>query len=136
MNPSHLVECFKFWDIVTLWARERLEHEVIVARSLARGVIVDGLRFQSVDPRWLKQDQSLSGYPYVGFVAVPGGTPVILRAEALEHLLSIVRSAAEPSSTNLSAEFVSRSDFLHWLQSTGQALPAFWFTQGERSAQV
>ena len=71
MNPSHLVESFKFWDIVTLWARERLEHEVIVARSLARGVIVDGLRFQSVDPQWLKQDQSLSGYPYVGFVAVP-----------------------------------------------------------------
>ena len=72
MTPSQMVESYKFWDVVTLWARERLEHEIVVARALARGVVVDGLRFQSVDPRWVKQDQSLSGYPYVGYVSTPG----------------------------------------------------------------
>lgn len=134
ITSSQLVESYKFWDIVTLWARERLQHEVIVARALARGVIVDGLRLQSVDPRWVKQDQSLTAYPYVGFAAVPGTVPVILRAEALEHLLSIVRSAGEPSPEKLSEEFICRSDFLDWLRVTDQVLPSFWFAQGERSA--
>ncbi|HTJ97583.1 MAG TPA: hypothetical protein VL381_08945 [Rhodocyclaceae bacterium] len=129
MKPSQLVESYKFWDIVTLWARERLEHEIIVARSLARGVIMDGLRLQSADPRWLNQNLALTGYPYVGYVAAEGRPPVILRAEVLEHLLAIVRSAEEPSPVHLAETFVSRTDFLHWLMATGQALPSFWFSK-------
>jgi hypothetical protein len=128
MTPSQLVESYKFWDVVTLWARERLESPVIVARALARGIIVDGLRFQSADPRWIKQDQSLTGYPYVGYVASPGGIPVLLRAEVLEHLLSVVSSAAEPRADMLDSIFVVRSDFSHWLRTTSQALPQFWFS--------
>ena len=125
--PSQLVETYKFWDVVGLWAREQLEHEQIVARALARGVVVDGLRFQSVDPRWVKADRSLTGYPYVGYAARSDAAPVLLRAEALEHLLSIVRTAAVPSREALTEEFVSRQDFRAWLQATKQALPSFWF---------
>ncbi len=136
MTPSQMVESYKFWDVVTLWARERLEHEIVVARALARGVVIDGLRVQSVDPRWVKQDQSLSGYPYVGYVAAPGGIPVLLRAETLEHLLSVARSAAEPRAALLGSEFVMRSDFLHWLLATSQPLPEFWFSPEERPVQV
>ena len=51
MEPGQLVETYKFWEVAALWARERLENELVVARSLARGIVVDGLRFQSVDPR-------------------------------------------------------------------------------------
>jgi hypothetical protein len=53
MNASQLVESYKFWDVVSLWSRERLEHELIVARALARGVIIDGLRLHSADPKWV-----------------------------------------------------------------------------------
>jgi hypothetical protein len=129
--PSQLVETYKFWDVVSLWAREQLAHEQIVARALARGVVVDGLRFQSVDPRWVKADRSLTGYPYIGYAAHPDTQPVLLRADALEHLLSVVRTAAEPSRDALSEEFVSRQDFRTWLQATNQPLPSFWFEQGD-----
>jgi hypothetical protein len=131
MTPGQMVESYKFGEIVALWARERVEHELVVARALARGVIVDGLRLQSVDPRWLKQDRSLNGYPYVGYVAVPDGTPILLRAEVLEHLLSVVRSGAEPDVALLNVEFITRSDFLQWLLATSQALPRFWFSADE-----
>ena len=91
MEPSQLVETYKFWDVAALWARERLENELVVGRALARGIVVDGLRFQSIDPRWVKSDRSLSGYPYIGYAAIPDALPVLLRAEALEHLLAVVR---------------------------------------------
>ena len=65
MEPGQLVETYKFWDVVPLWAHERLEDELVIARALARGIVVDGLRFQSIDPRWVKSDRSLSGYPYI-----------------------------------------------------------------------
>jgi len=32
MSLSQLVESYKFWDVVTHWAKERLEHEETVAR--------------------------------------------------------------------------------------------------------
>ena len=32
MSLSQLVESYKFWDVVTLWAKEKLEHEDIVAK--------------------------------------------------------------------------------------------------------
>lgn len=134
MQPGQLVESYKFWDVAPLWAAERLENELIIARALARGVIVDGLRFQSVDSRWLKANRSLTGYPYVGYAANPEKPPVLLRAEALEHLLSVVRQGTVPSREVLNVEFVQRDDFRAWLTMTKQALPHFWYTDAERKS--
>lgn len=128
MKASQLVESYKFWDIVTLYAREQLEHDTVVARVLARGVVVDGLRLQSVDARWLDAAHSLSGYPLVGYSA-KGDAPVLLRADALEHLLGVVRQALEPQRDALAQEFVRREDFAKWLSDIGRPLPAFWFDQ-------
>lgn len=132
VNPSQLVESYPFWEVVALWARERLEHDILIARALARGVIVDGLRVQSIDPKWVSANRPLLGYPYVGYAAKAGDKPVLLRAEALEHLLAVVRAAAEPSRTQLADEFLVRDDFRAWLRDTGQSLPAFWFGQPTR----
>ena len=53
-NPlSRLVETYKFWEIVTQWAKERLEHEDVVARALSRAVICEGLPLNGVDKRWV-----------------------------------------------------------------------------------
>ena len=131
MEPTQIVESYKFWDVVSLWSRETVQHESVIARALARGVIRDGLRMHSVDPRWFKADKSLCGYPYVGYCAVPESTPVILRAEALEHLLAVVRRSAEPSRELLRDEFVAKVDFRAWLMSTSQKLPSFWFAEKE-----
>jgi hypothetical protein len=133
MQPSQLVESYKFWDIAAQWAAERVENEIVVARALARGIVIDGLRFHSVDPRWVKADKSLNGYPYVGYAADPSAPPVLLRAEALEHLLAVVRQAAIPSRDILSQEFVGREDFRIWLIAAKQTLPAFWFSDEERT---
>lgn len=132
MNPGHRVESYRFWDVATLWADERLEHETVIARALAQGIVADGLRFQSVDPRWLRPEGSLSGRPYVGYAAEPGRAPVLLRIEALQHLLAVVRQAANPSRQALASEFVTRSDFRDWLVATRQPLPSFWFHAEER----
>ena len=135
MNPSQMVESYKFWDVVVLWSREKLEHEFVIARALARGVIVDGLRLHSVDPRWMKPDQSLTGYPYVGYSAKGETPPILLRAEVLEHLLAVVRTAAEPSRQILGNEFLLREEFVPWLASTGQTIPAFWARDHALEAQ-
>jgi hypothetical protein len=99
MQASQLVESYKFWDVVTQWARESLQSEEIVARALARGVIMDGLRVNSTDPRWMKTDRSLTGSPYVGYTAVPGAAPLVLRIEALEqaHQMNIRDKACVPA---------------------------------------
>ncbi|WP_374667892.1 hypothetical protein [Ramlibacter sp.] len=125
---THHVESFRFWDVVSLWARERLEHEHLVARALARGVVRDGLRLQSVDPRWLKPGTfELRGEPLVGYVAREGALPVILRATALAHLRSIVERGATPDPALLHEEFVTRQDFGAWLDRERLPVPAFWF---------
>ncbi|MET0210592.1 MAG: hypothetical protein ABW220_16210 [Burkholderiaceae bacterium] len=136
MNPSQMVETYKFWDVASLWATERLENETVIARAMARGIITDGLRFQSVDPRWVKADRSLTGRPYVGYAANPEKSPVLLRVEALEHLLAIVRQAATPTREGLAEEFVARDDFRNWLEATGQTPPSFWFTASERKVEA
>jgi hypothetical protein len=59
---------------------------------------------------------------------------VLLRADALEHLLSVVRIAAEPLRDALSEEFVSRQDFRAWLEATQHALPSFWFDQSDSAS--
>lgn len=127
---ANLVETYRFWDIVTLWARERLEHEDIVARALARGIVRDGLKAQSTDPRWMRgNDQGIEfkGYPYVGFCARPGAAMCVLRAEALEHLLAVVHRAVPPERGKLAEEFIAREDFLAWLEANGLPRPSFWF---------
>jgi hypothetical protein len=133
MKPSQLVETYKFWDVAALWALERLEHEIVIARAMARGVIADGLRFQSIDPRWLKSNDSLNGRPFVGYASDARKPPVVLRREALEHLFAVVQRAAIPSREILSDEFVSREDFRRWVVTTEQALPTFWFAARERT---
>ncbi len=132
MIARHQVESFKFWDIVTLWAKEELESEEVVARALAKGIVRDGLRLNSTDLRWVKGKPSalaLNAQPYVGFCAKPGGELCVLRAEALEHLLAVVREARRPSRKALREEFILREDFRRWLRSTKQSLPAFWFAR-------
>lgn len=130
MSLSQLVESYKFWDVVTLWAKEKLEHEDIVASALARGIIRDGLKFQSIDTRWVKNKElEFRGEPFVGFVSKPGDSVAVLRTEALEHLLAIVRTAKKPSRKILKDEFVLKADFRNWVTETGQSHPIFWFSE-------
>jgi hypothetical protein len=134
MPARHQVESYKFWDIVTLWAKEQLEAEEVIARALAKAVIRDGLRIQSTDIRWAKGKGSvleLKGQPFVGFCAAPGSELSVLRAEALEHLLGVVRQARRPSRTPLRDEFITKDDFRRWLRATKQQPPAFWFARNE-----
>jgi hypothetical protein len=127
------VESYRFGDVVRLWARERLEHEIIVARALARAVVCDGMRVQSVDARWLENDPGqdrpveFRGYPYVGYTARPGGALSVLRISALDHLLAIVERGEEPDLTGLFEEFILREDLRGWLLAQQLALPKFWF---------
>ena len=131
MNLGHHVESFRFWDIVTQWARETLQHEHVVARVLAKGVVRDGLRAQSVDARWVNKGTfELRGLPFVGFVAKDGQLPLFIRSTALHHLREIVESAATPDPQLLFEEFVTQQDFLAWLNQTGVNPPSFWFQAG------
>ena len=133
MSLGHRIESHKFWDVVTLWARERLEHEHLVARALANAVINDGLMLHSSDPRWLKADSGkleLRGTPYVGYDPLGMGETMILKTGTLEHLLSVVRAAKEPDREKLTDEFMFRSDFARWLIWSGEDWPQFWFPEG------
>ncbi len=132
MQPSQLVDSYKFRDVVQLWAHERLVHEVTVAQELAKGIIIEGLRFQSVDPKWVKSSASFRGYPYVGYVASESAGSIVIRAAALEHLLVITREAIDPSLPLLSEESVTKNDFKSWLVRTGRTLPQFWFSAEEK----
>ena len=51
----------------------------------------------------------------------------LLRADALENLLSIVRKADVPSREQPIDEFISREDFRAWVNEKNIALPHFWF---------
>lgn len=128
MLLSQHVESYRFWEVVTQWAQERLQHEHVVARVLAKAVVRDGLRVQSVDARWLKPGTfELRGAPLVGYVAGEGMLPVFIRASALAHLQSIVGRAAMPQPEFLFEEFLIKQDFQAWLARSDLALPAFWF---------
>ncbi len=134
MPLSQLVESYKFWDVVTHWAKERLEHEETVARALARAVICDGLILNSVDKRWAiggREKMELKGYPYVGYSPISAGELMVLRAEALTHLLSVVQKAESPSRQLLSEEFIVREGFKRWLVWADQPFPAFWFSKDD-----
>ena len=134
MTLGHKIESHKFWDVVTLWAKERLEHESLVARALATAVVREGLILHSTDPKWLKTNDGkleLRGTPYVGYDPLGAGEIMILKTETLEHLLSVVRAAKEPDKLKLSDEFIFRSDFARWLIWSGEKWPQFWFPEGK-----
>lgn len=131
---SQLIETYRFPDVVTLWARERLENEAIVASALARAVICDGLRLQSIEARWANNPNKaieFLGYPYVGYTALPSGAMSILRASALDHLFAIVERGKSPVVEKLRDEFIDRNDFRDWLLKTGLPLPRFWYAPEE-----
>ena len=139
MALTEHVESYKFWDLVTLWARETLVHEDVAARALAKAIVRDGLMANSVDPRWVKPGQGaleLRGSPLVGYAPVPGGEVMLLRAEALEHLLAVVRTAVTPDRHRLEDEFITKEDFKRWLIWSQQDFPAFWFGKSDRSRAV
>ena len=127
MDIKTQVESYKFWDIVNLWGRETLEHDVIIARKLAKGVIKTGLRFESTNPRWLKPNEELLSYPYIGYTAIATELPIIIKAEVLAHLIHVAEEQADPSKQILNDEFVLKNDFKKWLVRTGEAFPKFWF---------
>ena len=121
------IESYKFWDIVELWGKELLVHEILIAKKLAVGVVKEGLQFQSTNPKWLSTETELMSYPYVGYSAHPGEKPVILKADVLEHLLSVASDKIEASKLILQSEIVTKHDFKSWLVKTGQSFPEFWF---------
>ncbi len=134
---SPRVESYRFGDVVRLWARERLAHEITVARALARAVVCDGLRLQSIDARWLESNATAGqarpvefrGYPYVGYAARPEGQLSVLRISALNHLLDVVVRGKEPDLRSLFEEFIMREDFRAWLLGQHLPLPEFWFDE-------
>ena len=128
MNLGHHVDSYRFWDIVTQWARETLQHEHVVARAMAKGVVCDGLRVQSVDSKWANKGTfELRGLPFVGYVAKDGKLPIFIRSSALKHLRDIVENAATPDPQLVFDEFVTKHDFPTWLTQIGLTPPSFWF---------
>jgi len=133
MLLGHKIESHKFNDIITLWAKERLEHETLIARALITAVVKDGLMLHSTDPKWLKGDNGkfeLKGTPYVGYDPLGSGEIMVLKTDVLEHLLSVVSSAKEPDKSKLSDEFIFRDDFARWLSKSQEEWPKFWFPEG------
>ncbi|ROZ64122.1 hypothetical protein [Ramlibacter sp. WS9] len=133
MHLSRHVESYRFWDVVVQWARERMQHEHLVARVLAKGVIREGLRVQSVDPKWASVGSfELRGAPLVGYVSREGDLPIFVRAPALKHLRSVVERAAVPEPEQLHDEFVSKQDFHAWLIRNHILPPSFWYEVPEK----
>ena len=125
--PSQLVESYRFWEVATQWAQDRLQHEHLIARVMSRGVIRDGLRMQSVDPRWTDPGTFELRGPIVGYVGRQGALPIFIRMSALNHLRAVVEQAVVPDPHQLFEEFVTKQDFGAWLEQQGLEKPAFWF---------
>ena len=128
MDIETQVESYKFWDIVSLWGRESLEHDVIIARKLAKGIIETGLRFQSTNPKWLNSTEELLSYPYIGYTSIAKEGPIIIKAQVLAHLINVAEEKEDPSKRILTDEAVMKNDFKKWLVRTGQAFPEFWYS--------
>lgn len=121
-----MLDHLKLTDVIALWARERLEHDVLVARRIARGVIHEGLRVQSTGGQNSPADiASLCGYPYVGYSARPGDAPIVIRVQALEHLMAVFEERTDMQPRKLNEEFVARDALVQWLVHIGQPIPAF-----------
>jgi hypothetical protein len=128
MSLSKHVESYPFWEVAARWAAERSEDVAIVARAMARGVLREGLRVQSVDARWSKPGTfELRGAPLVGYVALEGVLPIFIRSSALAHLRAVVERAAEPDPKALSEEFLTKQDFQAWLVQWDIPRPTFWY---------
>jgi hypothetical protein len=128
MHLSRHVESYRFWEVVTQWARERMQHEHVVARVLAQGVIREGLRVQSVDPKWTNVGSfELRGAPIVGYVSREGDLPIFVRATALKHLRGVVERAAVPEPECVHEEFLTKQDFYAWLIRNHILPPSFWY---------
>lgn len=128
MHLSRHVESYRFWDVVVQWARERMQHEHLVARVLAKGVVREGLRVQSVDPKWTSVGSfELRGTPVVGYVSREGDLPIFVRATALRHLRTVVERAAVPEPDQLRDEFLTKQDFYAWLVRNHILPPSFWY---------
>lgn len=134
MEVGHHIESYRIWDVISQWGRETLQHEIILARVIAKAVIRDGLRVQSVDPRWKSRGTfELNGAPFVGYVARDGALPIFIRSSALKHLINIVEHAAIPDQLALFDECVTRQDFKAWLEHAELILPSFWFSAAEQN---
>jgi hypothetical protein len=127
MNEGIYIESYKFWDVVSLWGKEILEHDVLVAKKLANGVIKQGLRMQSKNPEWMNSKNELLSYPYIGYTVIESEGPIISKAVALAHLINITEETEEPSKIILNDKAVLKSDFKKWLVRTGQSFPEFWY---------
>jgi hypothetical protein len=128
MSLSRHVDSYPFWEVAIRWAAERSEDVTPVVRAMARGVLREGLRVQSVDSRWSKPGMfELRGAPLVGYVALEGMLPILIRASALTHLRQVVERAADPRPDALSSEFLTKQDFQAWLMQWDIARPSFWY---------
>ncbi len=137
MEVGHHIESYRIWDVISQWGRETLQHEIILARVIAKAVIRDGFRVQSVDPRWMTRGTfELHGSPFVGYVARDGALPIFIRTSALKHLINIVEHAAMPDQQALFDECVTRQDFKVWLEQAEIPLPSFWFSVAEQNRVV
>jgi hypothetical protein len=135
MLLSQQVESYRYWDIVTQWASESGQAEHVVARALARAVLREGLRLQSVPPEWTRPGTfELKGSPLVGYVAQDGALPVFIRDSALKHLRNIVEAAARPNPEALAEEFITKQDFAAWLVQSHVDPPRFWFHEAPGDA--
>ena len=100
----------------------------LVVRVIARGVVREGLRVQSVDSRWSKPGTfDLRGTPLVGYVALEGVLPIFIRASALAHLIDVVERATPPEPKALAEEFLTKQDFQAWLIQWDIPRPSFWY---------
>jgi hypothetical protein len=132
METQHRTENYSFWDLTVQWARESFQPEHVIAKTLAIGVLRDGLGLKSLDPEELAPDAlELRGAPFVGYVAREGKLPIFIRAPAFKHLRDVAENAAAPEPQMLAQEFISRHDFRVWLHQRGIEPPAFWFATGD-----
>ena len=132
MDTKYWVDSYTFGDIVRLWARESLVHEVLVARELAKEVVDEGLKLQSVNPKHLESSASLRGEPYLGYSGLDRNSPVLLKADAFRHLCEVARGGLDASFDVLRYEFVTQTDFRDWLVHTVRPFPEFWFADDKR----
>lgn len=131
MALTELVETYKFWEVVSMWAEEINADEDIVARVLAKAVVREGLILNSIDPQTLKDKKNpnmeLRGEPYIGYSSSKGNGMMVLNKEALAHLTAIVGKAEKPNPALLIHEFFNKENFKRWLEQAEQELPVFWF---------
>lgn len=130
MDIKSKIESYRLPQIIELWAEERLIHENLITQELANAIINEGLRAQSVDEKWCVTETGsfeMKNQPYVGYVAVEGNLPIIIRASAFKHLSDICNKGNKPDTKELFDEIISREDFKTWLLSKNYPLPRFWY---------